>query len=255
MTYLWPEMQGPLHLQVPMRSASPLLQEKRRKRFFAYLEVLTIFFAVIIIGLYGNIISTLGSLSFNTKHYSFAGKCFRAALFVQENVHGSRSLALNEPLTDLASFYYNVDQMNEAVLTAERILSICQEHLGAKHPRCAWTLSVASLTYDGSGDFVKAERMANEALPILETTEGAQSWPVASTLNRLGMALDGEGRFPEAETALRHALAIREAFGGTNWNGLLPILQNLVSVYREEGKETEATKCRQRIETIESHRR
>jgi Tetratricopeptide repeat len=90
--------------------------------------------------------------------------------------------------------------MDKAVLMAARSLSICQETLGSKDQGCAWTLSIASLAYDGKGDFVKAEKMANEALPILEATNGKQSWPVASTLNRLGMALDGEGRFPEAET-------------------------------------------------------
>jgi hypothetical protein len=40
------------------------------------------------------------------------------------------------------------------------------------------------------------------------------------------MAVDGEGRFPKAEKALRDALSIREAFGGTNWNGLVPIVRS-----------------------------
>jgi tetratricopeptide (TPR) repeat protein len=228
--------------------------EKRRKHIFISLEICTVLIVALLISFYGNLPGTLGAVSFNAEHYSLAGRLFRAALLVQEKIHGSRSLALNEPLNDLAYFDYNTDQMNEAVLTAERSLSICQEHLGAKHPQCAWTLSVASLTYDGTGDFVKAERMAKEALPILEASDGKQSWPVASTLNRLGMALDGEGRFLEAETTLGRALAVREAFGGTNWKGLTPILRNLASVYSEEGKENEATICRQRVESIEGHR-
>lgn len=41
------------------------------------------------------------------------------------------------------------------------------------------------------------------------------------------MALDGEGRLPEAELALRRALTIREAFGGADWEGLIPVLNNL----------------------------
>jgi hypothetical protein len=119
-----------------IRSGAPAGQ--RRKRYFLLLELFTIIVAVVVIGVYGNLLGTLGAMSFNMKHFSMAGRCFRAALFVQERLHGSRSLALNEPLNDLAYFYYNADQMNEAVLTAERSLSICQENRGAKDPRCAW---------------------------------------------------------------------------------------------------------------------
>jgi hypothetical protein len=176
------------------------LARHRRKRLFLFLEIFTILFAAMITGFYGNLLGTLAAISFNTGHYSLAGDLSRDALLVQEKVHGSRSLALNEPLDDLAYFYYSTDQMDKAVLMAARSLSICQETLGSRDQGCAWTLSIASLAYDGKGDFVKAEKMANEALPILEATNGKQSWPVASTLNRLGMALDGEGRFPEAET-------------------------------------------------------
>jgi tetratricopeptide (TPR) repeat protein len=234
-----------------VRSRTPA---QRRKRVFLYLEILTILVALIVIGLYGNFLGTLGVLSFHARRYDLAEFFFRDALWVQEKAHGSQGLAINEPLNDLAYLYYETDRMDKAVSTAERSLSICRTNLAPGEPRYAWTLSMVSLAYDGSGNFVEAERMANEALPILETTEGKQSWPVATTLNRLGMALDGEGRFREAETALRRALAIREAFGGSNWNGLVPVLQNLASVYSEEGKENEATICRQRVESIEGHR-
>jgi Tetratricopeptide repeat len=64
------------------------------------------------------------------------------------------------------------------------------------------------------------------------------------------MALDGEGRLPEAEAALRRALAIREAIGGVDWSGLIPVLNNLSSVYSEEGKEQEAKLASQRAEAI-----
>ena len=136
---------------------------------------------------------------------------------------------------------------------AERSLAICQTNLGPKDPRRAWTLSVTSLVYDGSGNFAEAERMAREALPILEAAYGKQCFAVASTLNRLGLALEGEGQLAEAEASLHRALGIREALMGPDSENLLPILDNLTRVYKEEGKVQEAAASRQRADVIAAH--
>ena len=221
------------------------------RRFFVVLEISTILLAVVSIVIYGNFIGTLGIVSYHLKRNGVAETLLRRAVWIQEKVHGSSELALNEPLNDLAYFYYDAEQPEKAIPLAERSLSICEEKLGRGNTRCAWTLSVLSLTNDGAGNFVQAEQMANEALPILEASDGKQSWPVASTLNRLGLALDGEGRYPEAEDALRRALTIRESFGSVNWDGLVPVLENLARVYTEEGKEKDAADLRERIESIQ----
>jgi tetratricopeptide (TPR) repeat protein len=226
-------------------------RKARFKRFFIALEISTTLLAVTTIGIYGNFIGTLGVVAYHLKRYDLAEAFLRGAVWVQQAVHGSQSLALNDPLNNLAYFYYDRERPEQAVPLAERSLSICENKIGGSNSRCAWTLSVLSLANDGAGNFVQAEQMATEALPILEASEGQQSWPVASTLNRLGLALDGEGRYPEAEVVLRRALTIRESFGGANWDGLVPVLENLERVYTEEGNDKEAVASRERIERIQ----
>lgn len=204
---------------------------RRRRRFFLGLEILTVVLAIGGIGLYGDFLGTLGLITFQMGHPGLAENWLRCTLWAQEKARGPRSVAVVEPLNDLGYFYFMTEQYDKAVPVAERSVAICRANLPPR--KCGWTFSIASLAYDGVDNFAEAERLANEALPILEAATGKQSWQVASTLNRLGMALDGEGRLPEAEAALTRALAIREGIGGGNWDGLIPVLNNLSSVYSE----------------------
>jgi tetratricopeptide (TPR) repeat protein len=242
-------------LDTVSRGSRSAPRKARFKRFFIALEISTTLLAIVSIGLYGNFLGTLGVVSYHLKRYDLAEALLRSAVWVQQAIHGSRSLSLNEPLNDLAYFYYDRNKPEEAVPIAARSLSICEDKIGRGNSRCAWTLSVLSLTNDGAGNFVQAEQMATEALPILEASEGQRSSAVASTLNRLGLALDGEGRYPEAEVVLRRALTIRESFGGANWDGLVPVLENLERVYTEEGNDKEAVASRERIEKIQKRQK
>jgi len=230
-----------------------LTTKRRRTRFFLFLEIVTVVCAVAGIAVYTNSLATLAGISYHLGHYRVAETLLKQDLWVQEKAFGPKNPALSDTLNVMAYMYYDRDQIDKALLVAERSLAICQASLGPKDPRRAWTLSVTSLVYDGSGNFAEAERMAREALPILEAAYGQLSFEVASTLNRLGLALDGEGRLPEAEASLQRALAIREARLGPDWDGLLPILHNLTRVYSEEGKEQEAAASRQRAELIAAH--
>ena len=227
--------------------------KRRRKRLFVLLETATVVVAVVGITVYGDFLCTLGELSFGLRHYHAAETLYKLALSVQEKAFGRDSVGVSDTLNSMAYFYYDLDQVDKAMPLADRSVAICRRKLRPQDPRLAWTLSIASLVYGGSGKFVEAERMAREALPILEAAYGRQSLPVASTLNRLGLALDGQGRFPEAEATLQRALAVREAWMDPDSVGLLPILHNLTSVYSEEGKEQEASAARNRADSIAAH--
>jgi tetratricopeptide (TPR) repeat protein len=157
-------------------------------------------------------------------------------------------------LNGIAYFYYDSDQGEKALPLIERSEAICDAKFGPKDPRCAWTASCKSLIDDEIGNFVEAERLARESLPILETAYGKQSDLVATTLNRLGLALEGQSRFPEAEYTFLQALATREALYGQNSESLLPVLNNLTRVYTEERKDREAAATRRRVTDISANR-
>ena len=112
---------------------------RRRRLFFTVLETLTVLFAMGAIGLYGDLLGTLGAISFQMGRHGLAEGLFRDSLRLQEKVHGPRGLELCWPLNQMAYFYYMTEQFDKAVPVAERSLAICRTNLGPKAPRCAWT--------------------------------------------------------------------------------------------------------------------
>jgi tetratricopeptide (TPR) repeat protein len=235
--------------------SDPALHAKlHRRRFILILEIVTVVIALVCLENYVDLLGLLAEVSYHFGHPVAAEVLFKQSLFVEEKTVGANSEAVIGTLNAMAYFYYDTDQIGKAVPVAERNLSICQAKFSPDDPRLAWTLSMTSLIYDGSGKYTEAERMARTALPVLESAYGKQNWSVATTLNRLGLALEGQGRYPEAEEALLRALHIREIIFGQNSESLLPILNNLSYVYAEEGKKQEAGEVRRRAADISAHR-
>src|SRR5258708_8009002 len=145
---------------------------------------------------------------------------------MQERVRGKDNPKLIGLLNGIAYFYYESDQGEKALPLIERSEAICDAKFGPKDPLCAWTASYKSLIDDVIGNFVEAERLARESLPILETAYGKQSYALATTLNPLSLALQGQSRFPEAESTFLQALPTREPLYGQNSHSLLPLLNN-----------------------------
>ncbi len=230
-----------------------LLAKRRRKRI-VILEIITVIVLLVSIEVYFDLLDRLAIISHHLGYDRAAETLFHQGLFVQELVRGKDSPELIGLLNGIAYFYYESDQCEKALPLIERSEAICDAKFGPKDPRCAWTASYKSLIDDGIGNFVEAERLARESLPVLETAYGKQSYAVATTLNRLGLALEGQSRFPEAESTFLQALATREALYGPNSESLLPVLNNLTRVYTEERKDREAAATRRRAADISANR-
>jgi hypothetical protein len=231
-----------------------LLAKRRRRNRIVILEIITVIVLLASTEVYFDLLDRLGFISHDLGYDRAAETLFRQGLFVQERVRGKDNPELIGLLNGIAYFYYESDQGGKALPLIERSEAICDAKFGPKDPRCAWTASYKSLIDDDIGNFVEAEYLARESLPILETAYGKQSYAVATTLNRLGLALEGQSRFPEAESTFLQALATREALYGLNSESLLPILNNLSRVYSEDGKNLEAAATRRRAANISASR-
>jgi hypothetical protein len=230
------------------------LVAKRRRKRIVILEIVTVIVLLASTEVYFDLLDRLGFISHDLGYDRAAETLFRQGLFVQERVRGKDNPELIGLLNGIAYFYYESDQCEKALPLIERSEAICDAKFGPKDPLCAWTVSYKSLIDDDVGNFVEAERLARESLPILETAYGKQSYAVATTLNRLGLALEGQSRFPEAESSFLQSLATREALYGQNSESLLPVLNNLTRVYTEERKDREAAATRHRAADISANR-
>ena len=237
----------------PSINDQKLIAKRRRKRI-VILEIVTVIVLLASTEVYFDLLDRLGFISHDLGYDRAAETLFRQGLFVQERVRGKDNPELIGLLNGIAYFYYDSDQGEKALPLIERSEAICDAKFGPKDPLCAWTASYKSLIDDVIGNFVEAERLARESLPILETAYGKQSYAVATTLNRLGLALEGQSRFPEAESTFLEALATREALYGQNSESLLPVLNNLTRVYTEERKDREAAATRRRAADISANR-
>ena len=229
------------------------LQARRRKRILT-LEIFTVVAVIASLQVYFNFLGLVAEVAHGFGHDRAAEILYGQALGVQIKVRGWNSPAVSDLLDDIAYFYYDTDRSENAIPIVERSLAICRTNFGAGAPRCAWTLSLKGLIYAGSGHYREAEKIAREALPILEGAYGRQTWAVSTTLNRLGLALEGEERFAEAEASFQESLAIRERLYGPRSYTLVPILRNLARVYSDEGKEEDASAALRRADSIAPRR-
>ena len=92
------------------------------------------------------------------------------------------------------------------------------------------------------GDYEEAERLAREALVMLEQQLGTEHLDVADGLNALGNALQNQNKLDEAETTHRRALEIRERQLGEDDLSVGQSAHNLAIVLfmREEYEQAEA---------------
>jgi len=227
---------------------------KQRRKRILILEIVTVVILLAAAEVYFDFLDRFAILAHQLGHDRAAETLYRQGLFVQERVRGKDNPQLIGLLDGIAYFYYESDRSEKALPLLDRSQAICDAKFGHKDPICAWTASYKSLIDDDLGNFVEAERLARESLPILETAYGKQSYAAAMTLNRLGLALEGQNRLPEAESTFLQGLAIREALYGPNSASLLAALNNLTRVYTEEGKDREAASTRRRAADISAGR-
>ena len=138
---------------------------------------------------------------------------------------------LKQELTRL----YQQGRYAEAIPAAERVLAICEKHLGPEHPNTALALNNLALLYCHMGAYDKAEPLYRRSLAIYEKTLGSEHPYTAVSLNNLASLYYKMGAYDKAEPFFRRSLAIHEKVMGPEHPNTAVALNNLAELYRTMG--------------------
>ena len=130
---------------------------------------------------------------------------------------------------------YREGRLDEAILLAERALSIQQRALGPDRPGVVNAINNLALLYRAAGDYGSAEALFERVLEITTDTLGPQDPAIAITINNLGMLYWEQRDHERAAQYLEKALSIWERSLGPDRPEVAVSLSNVASLYRNMG--------------------
>jgi len=117
-------------------------------------------------------------------------------------------------LAYVASIQEEAGDLDGALQSYERALSIAEATLGKEHSRVAAALSDLGGIHDSRGDYVRAVEFLERGLLLREQTVGPRHPSVGQSLHALARVYTNLENYDEAETRYLRALALfTEAFG------------------------------------------
>ena len=161
-----------------------------------------------------------------------------------------RSLEEARRLFEESQTHRQKGQYDEALLLAERALTMREKILGPDHRDVADSLHALASLYDDKSDYVKAEPLNLRALAIREKTLGLDHPDVAKTLNHLAWIYGVREDYAKAESFYRRALAIQENAFGANHPEVASTLNDLALLYYEKGDYDQSILTNQRVLAI-----
>jgi CHAT domain-containing protein/tetratricopeptide (TPR) repeat protein len=151
---------------------------------------------------------------------------------------------LHEARKQYAEFdrHIRAGKYEEAVLAAERDLTITEKALGPHHADVARSLNCLAIAYESAGDKTKPEALYQRALAINEKALGPRHLEVGRILYNLGTYYFELGDVRKAESYYERSLDITGAELGAEHLIVAVILNDLGSVYgvRENNAKAEA---------------
>jgi CHAT domain-containing protein len=154
--------------------------------------------------------------------------------------------AINKQVVQL----YQAGKYAEAIVLAERTVTLAERQLGSDHPMVGTALSNLAGLYNIQGRYGDAEPLYKRALAIADKTLGPNNPTVGIRLNNIAELYKAEGGYAEAEPLLRRSLAIVEKAFGPDHPTVGTSLNNLAELYRAEGRYAEAEPLSKRALTI-----
>ena len=155
---------------------------------------------------------------------------------------GSRALAEQAPesaeverLDADAARLYREGRLDEAIVLAERALSIQERALGPDHPGVVDPINNLALFYLTADDYAAAEALFERVLEITTDTLGPRDPAIATTVNNLGMLYWEQGDRERAVQHLEKALSIWKSALGPDHPKVAVSLSNMASLHREAG--------------------
>jgi tetratricopeptide (TPR) repeat protein/CHAT domain-containing protein len=164
--------------------------------------------------------------------FSFAKKALELRKELLGDNHPEVALGLN----NLAQFYFQKSQYEEALPFQEQALELYKKSLGEVHPDVAYCLNNLSQLYSENGQFEKAFPFQEQALELFKKCLGDNHPDVAMSLNNLAQLYSSIGQYEKALPFQEQALIIyREVFGEEHLDVAMS-LYNLAGLYSDIGQ-------------------
>lgn len=135
----------------------------------------------------------------------------RAALALQERIHGGDHPDVSRSLANLAQLLYQQRSFAAAEDVAQRALEMSRRLYGENHPDIGRDLNNLAAVRRAQGALDEAEQLYRAALALRRALPPGAELQVAETLNNLGNVARARGDLAEAEQLCREALALRRA--------------------------------------------
>jgi CHAT domain-containing protein/Tfp pilus assembly protein PilF len=124
----------------------------------------------------------------------------------------------------------------EGIASCGKAVEIRGELLGQDHPDYAHSLTNLAWLYQGTGDYVKAERLGRQAVEIRKRALGENHPLYAQSLEVLAVVYRQMGDLAKAEPLYRQAREIKKRAVGENHLVYADSLNNLANLYKEMGE-------------------
>lgn len=181
--------------------------------------------------------------------YEEAERLYYLSLTILQLNQGPEHPSTAASLNNLAALYIIQGKYEDAESYYKRALSIKIREFGKNHLSTALSLSNIADLYFLQGKYTQAEPLFQHVIAIRENKLGSSHPLIAESLNKLGNLYNTQGQYIKAEPLYKRSLAILEKAPLQN-NSKASIIEKLVSIYRQTGREEAAAELEKRSGTI-----
>ncbi|CAG8973142.1 hypothetical protein HYALB_00008673 [Hymenoscyphus albidus] len=131
-------------------------------------------------------------------------------------------------------------QYETAHINHAQVLNWRMKYLGREHPDTHASMNEVVLALLQFGYYSEAQRILDEALPLLKQVAGIDNQNTLTCMGNLAAAYERQGRYEEAEELESQVLEIRKRVLGPEHPQTLTSINNVASTYSDQGRYKEA---------------
>jgi tetratricopeptide (TPR) repeat protein len=135
---------------------------------------------------------------------------------------------------------YEQGKTQQALPLAQKVLAICKEVLGERHPAYAESLHNLAGLYRNQGEYAKAEPLFRQSLEIYKQALGERHPLYAERLHKLVVLYYSQGEYAKAEPLGRQTLEIYKQVLGERHPAYALCLNTLAVLYSSQGEYAQA---------------
>ncbi len=179
-----------------------------------------------------------------------AERLHRQALVIYESLHGTHSVELLAPLSDLGRVLEQQGRLADAEPVYRTFLEITSRARGPGHPDAGRAAMELARLFIDAARYPEAQAMIEEALNVFTAAFGSQHRDVAGVLSDLGRVHGRQGNYELAEFNYLKALAVLDSILAEDDPQPAITLNNLAVLYVAQARYQEASEAYRRANAI-----